>query len=134
MTFGGFVYMVTAEETCLTPVGDPHAEPMLSPFTSGFFPSETASKAYWGLAVKGLPNCSSHCHLPFWGVVGLFFLCCGAVKGSLMPCCSSERCVMMSRGGGRWGWDVEQEGSPRSWGQEKQEGSRGVTKGSYRPQ
>lgn len=36
---------------------------------------------------------------------------------------------MMSRGGGRWGWDVEQEGSPRSWGQEKQEGSRGGHQG-----
>lgn len=103
MTFGGFVYMVTAEETCLTPVGDPHAEPMLFPFTSGFFPSETASKAYWGLAVKGPPNCSSYCHLPFWGVVGLFFPCCAIVKGSPRPCCSSERCVMMSHGGSRWG-------------------------------
>lgn len=134
MTFGGFVYMVTAEETCLTPVGDPHAEPMLSPFTSGFFPSETASKAYWGLAVKGLPNCSSHCHLPFWGVVGLFFLCCGAVKGSLMPCCSSERCVMMSRegagGDGTWSRKAAQEAGDRKSRKDQEE----VTKGSYRPQ
>lgn len=129
MAFRGFVYRVTAEETCLIPVGDLHAAPMSSPFTSGFFPGETAIKAYWGITVKGPPNCSSHCHLPFWGVIGLFFPCCGAVKGSLTPCCSSERCVMMSCRGGRWGWDVEQQSSPRSWGQEKQEGSRGGHQG-----
>lgn len=83
MAFRGFVYRVTAEETCLIPVGDLHAAPMSSPFTSGFFPGETAIGAYWGITVKGPPNCSSHCHLPFWGVIGLFFPCCGAVKGSL---------------------------------------------------
>lgn len=50
MTFPGFVYMVTAEKTCLTLVGDLHAAPMSSSFTSGFFPGETAIKAYWGLS------------------------------------------------------------------------------------
>lgn len=56
------------KETCSTPVGDLHAEPMAVPFASGFFPTESAAiKIPWDLTVKTPPNHNPRCHLLSWG-------------------------------------------------------------------
>lgn len=95
----------------MIPVGDLHTEPTLSPFTSGFFPSEITIKVYLGLSRALMaaihtaislsgesPACLSHAMAQN--------VTMGSHSKGLMPCYSSERCLMMSYGG-QWGGDVE---------------------------